>query len=432
MADSQETFLPLPRRHISAGRRMRRQGEEQSVQSSEHPEKLSPEEVRQALLEVLDLRGDLDRCQEKLRRMQTEFDAAIGFAQATIDALLTHICVIDDSGWILAVNSAWRRFAVENPPATEEATGVGINYFRVCDNATGADAEGAALFAEGIRAVTRGEKVEFSMEYPCHSPDEQRWFIGHVTRLAGGTPVRLVIAHETITARKKAEMELRVSLAEKEILLKEVHHRVKNNFAAIIGLVEILAKTFEARPAEAALADLTCRIKSMALVHEQLYLSGDLARIDMQQYLEALIGHLGQLYPRSQAIRARVVSQGVRMNLDCAIPCGLLVTELVTNAFKYAFPEERLYAVPHSCELTVTAEWDGAVYTLTVRDNGVGLPDNLDWKNAGTLGLMLVSMIGEHQLRGRIDLDGSGGTTCRLRFAPGHSEEAGTSGFRVV
>jgi uncharacterized protein YjbI with pentapeptide repeats len=105
-------------------------------------------------------------------------------------------------------------------------------------------------------------------------------------------------------------------------------------------------------------------------------------------------------------------------NLTSAIPCGLMVNELVTNAFKFAFPEGRPRPGEQECEIAVTAAWDGSAYTLTVRDNGVGLPADLDWRATQSLGLQLVVMFGKYQLNGQIELDRSGGTTFRLRFAP--------------
>ena len=106
------------------------------------------------------------------------------------------------------------------------------------------------------------------------------------------------------------------------------------------------------------------------------------------------------------------------MGLDSAVPCGLLITELVTNAFKYAFPAGQTCSGTSGCEIAVSAEWDGAAYTLTVADNGVGLPDGLDWTKTKTMGLLLVKMLGQHQLRGKIEVDCTGGTAFRLRFVP--------------
>jgi PAS domain S-box-containing protein len=137
--------------------------------------------------------------------MEKSVRVAGRFAQSTIDALSAHLCVLDETGVILATNGAWTRFAEANPPAARRA-GIGDNYLQVCDSATGPDAAVAASFAEGVRAVIRGERVEFAMEYSCHSPSEQRWFVGRVTRFSDGGIVRVVVAHENISERKQAEI----------------------------------------------------------------------------------------------------------------------------------------------------------------------------------------------------------------------------------
>ena len=133
---------------------------------------------------------------------------SIRFARSTIDALSAHLCVLDENGAILTTNEAWRRFAEANPPRTRQAY-VGENYLQVCDTTSGEEAKDAAVFAAGIRAVLRGESTDFAMEYPCHSPSEQRWFIGRVTRFPGDGPVRVVVTHENITARKRNEARFR-------------------------------------------------------------------------------------------------------------------------------------------------------------------------------------------------------------------------------
>ncbi|MFH0782215.1 MAG: PAS domain S-box protein [Pseudomonadota bacterium] len=221
-----------------------------------------------------------------------------------------------------------------------------------------------------------------------------------------------------ITARKQAEDALRASLLEKGILLKEVHHRVKNNLAAIMGLVETQAQALDNKTARHAMTDLAVRIKSMALVHEQLYQSEDFSRIDFQHYLETLISYLHVSYTHCSEVVVNVAAMGVEMGLNSAIPCGLLISELVTNSYKYAFPEGLPRAGAVRCEITVTVIWDGKAYTLTVADNGVGLPANVDWSTAETMGLLLVRMLGQHQLQGRIELDRRNGTTFKLWFTP--------------
>lgn len=219
-------------------------------------------------------------------------------------------------------------------------------------------------------------------------------------------------------ALRRSEENLRTLLSEKEVLLKEVHHRVKNNLASITGLADMQRQMINDEPTRAALAKLSSRIRSMALVHEQFYKSKDFSRIDFQKYLDELTAYLRSSFERSVDIHVSVAAAGVEMSLDCAVPCGLFITELVTNAIKHAFPPGRLDSGVGRCEIAVSAQWNGADYTLTVADNGMGLPADLDWTNTGTLGLLLVKMLGQHQLQGRVELDRTRGTTFRLRFAP--------------
>ncbi len=139
---------------------------------------------------------------------------------AALDALSAHIAVLDDAGAILAVNHAWRRFAEANHPGPRSVC-TGANYLRVCDTAAGPGADQAAEFAAALRAVARGEREDFSLEYPCHSPDEQRWFNAQITRFAEGAAVRLVVAHETVTERIQTEARLLDSEAHYRALFKE-------------------------------------------------------------------------------------------------------------------------------------------------------------------------------------------------------------------
>jgi PAS domain S-box-containing protein len=233
-----------------------------------------------------------------------------------------------------------------------------------------------------------------------------------------GQVVGIGIATVDLTQTKLAEEALSASLAEKEILLKEVHHRVKNNLASISALINLQQDQITDPAIVSEFADLGRRIQSMALVHELLYQTKTLSQIDMDDYLKTLVTRLDRSYQSRAAICLRVHAAGVTMNLDNAIPCGLIVNELVTNAFKYAFPEGRPRPGWQECEITVQVEWDGTNYTLTVCDNGVGLPPGFNWMEAQSLGMQLVMLLGQNQLAGQVELDCSNGTTVRLHFTP--------------
>ena len=219
-----------------------------------------------------------------------------------------------------------------------------------------------------------------------------------------------------ITKRKETEDALQDSLAEKEVLLREVHHRVKNNMAAIIGLFNLQRQAMEEPQVQAVLADLSARVRAMSLVHEKLYRSESLAKIDFQDYLQSLISHLRTSFG-SPNIECQIAALGVEMPLDLAVPCGMIINELVTNALKHAFPEKSAGPGKKVDTITVAVYRDHDTFSLCVADNGVGLPPAFDLNTAETLGLVLVRMLGEHQLGGVYEIEQMGGTRITLKFS---------------
>jgi two-component sensor histidine kinase len=154
----------------------------------------------------------------------------------------------------------------------------------------------------------------------------------------------------------------------------------------------------------------------MSLVHEQLYHSENLARIDFQAYIESLVQHIVASYEHQDDIAIHTNAHGVLMGLDEAVPCGLIVAELLTNAFKYAFPPDCTCHQIGGCVIDVLVARNNDTVHLCVSDNGVGLPSDPDWTQLETLGLLLVKMLGQHQLRGKIEVDRTSGTTIRIIF----------------
>jgi PAS domain S-box-containing protein len=214
-----------------------------------------------------------------------------------------------------------------------------------------------------------------------------------------------------ITDRKKAEEDIKTSLREKEILLKEVHHRVKNNLQVISSLLALQTDYVDDPEIRAVFQESRDRVRSMAMVHERLYQSPDLSGIDPEDYINSLVLHLFRAYGASgRGIRQRTDVDKVKLSLDTAIPCGLIINELVSNSLKHAFRNGEEGIISISLRKHGAHKW-----RLVVSDNGVGLPDSDNWMNSQSLGLQLVVML-VNQLEGTMQLDIQNGTTFQVIF----------------
>jgi PAS domain S-box-containing protein len=213
-----------------------------------------------------------------------------------------------------------------------------------------------------------------------------------------------------ITDRKKAEEQVKASLKEKEVLLREIHHRVKNNLQVVSSLLNLQSEHIKDSQYTEMLKESQNRIRTMALIHEKLYQSGNLANIDFSEYITSLVEGLIRSYNVDESITFTIDVEDIPLSVDAAIPCGLIINELVSNCLKHAFPHKRKGVVMITlCQIEGTSE-------LVVKDNGVGIPDSIDFKNTETLGLDLVTTLAENQLNGTIALDKTGGTTFTIRF----------------
>ncbi|HOI15261.1 MAG TPA: PAS domain S-box protein [Geobacteraceae bacterium] len=226
-----------------------------------------------------------------------------------------------------------------------------------------------------------------------------------------GIPSMVIIGRD-ITEQKLVDRQLRASLAEKTVLLKEVHHRVKNNLQIISSLLELQSDFIADEESRKFLRESRSRIASMALVHEKLYQSESVASINLGDYIESLTHYLFSTFVKdTERIGLTLDLEDVPLAIDEAIPCGLVVNELVSNAFKHAFPQDEQGEIAVRCR----CEEDGMI-TLTVSDNGVGLPPGFDMGSCESLGLQLVTMLVK-QLRGRMSLDSETvGTTVVVSF----------------
>jgi two-component sensor histidine kinase len=226
---------------------------------------------------------------------------------------------------------------------------------------------------------------------------------------------RTVSLQRQIAEREKAEKALKVSLQEKEILFREVHHRVKNNLQVISSLLNLQSQKIRDRRLLEIFTESRQRIQSMALIHEQLYRTSNLFSIHMDEYIKNLIDNLYRSYGGHYREVGLVIRGGMPgMNINKAVPCGLIINEIVSNSLKHAFPQS-FHGKP---KITVQMRFtpDKRVH-LTVRDNGIGLPDGLDVKHSGTLGLDLIRIIAEDQLQGKVRVKSGKGTAFLFDFS---------------
>jgi two-component sensor histidine kinase len=216
----------------------------------------------------------------------------------------------------------------------------------------------------------------------------------------------------------RSNAELATALGAKEVLLKELHHRVKNNLQVIASLFSLQARYLPDARYRAIFEDSRNRVFSIALAHEKLYRSKDLARIDFSEYARNLVDHLQSMLGAGSAITVNTDIHDVTLPVETAIPCGLLINELVTNAFKHAFPDGRRGAIR-----VVLREAGQGRWLVAVEDDGVGLPANVDLGKTDSLGLDLVAILAA-QIGAEVEVQRRGGTSFRLTFGGGKRADA--------
>ncbi len=262
------------------------------------------------------------------------------------------------------------------------------------------------------KKLEKGESTTYEVE--LQAKDGRRIPLEVITQLMikDGRPVGIQGIGRDITERKLMEEQIRKSLREKETLLKEVHHRVKNNFQVIMSLINLQSSSIENSELQKSFDDTQKRIRSMALVHELLYQSEDISRVDISIYIATIVNELYAGFHGGMMMNEPRVEAGrIDLTIDQAIPCGLIINELVTNALKYAFPP----GWKGKPEMTVSVTEREGMVNLVVSDNGVGMPGSIDIGSIRTLGLSLVPMLAK-QLSGTMDLDRTRGTRFTIRF----------------
>ena len=353
------------------------------------------------LAEAFDeMADDLERKEEERKQAETALTAQYHFLQNLIDTIPNAVFHKDANGLYQGCNRAFQDYV-----GLPKELIVGKSVFDVHPRDTPTRTTSETCICLQIRVLTyeavirhcTGETRDVIMSKATYNDSE-----GKVAGLIG--------AMVDITERRLAEEEVKSSLREKEVLLKEIHHRVKNNLQVISSLLSLQSR-YEKGDAQNIFTESIDRIKTMANIHAILYQSRDYARIDFKRFINDLANQLYVSYdPNRESAGIVTRIEDVSLDIDTAIPCGLVLNELVSNAMKYAFPDGK------SGEITIAMFSEERRVTLTVSDNGIGFPEQIDFRNTESLGMQLVTELVE-QLDGTIELLRGEGTEFRIVFA---------------
>jgi PAS domain S-box-containing protein len=338
------------------------------------------------------------RIVEKVKESEERFHS---ITQSANDAIIT----ADSNGKIIFWNNgAQKLFGYKD----EEVTGKQLTFLmpeRYRDaHQTGME----RFFATGVPHVI-GKTVELS----CLRKDGSEFLI-ELSLSTWKTRDKVFYSGilRDITERKLAEEKIRKSLEEKEVLLREIHHRVKNNMQIISSLLMLQSQNIEDKKYKDMFIDSQTRIYSMALIHEKLYQSESIAQINLKEYIDGIVSNIFESYRVKGNTKIDINIENIPLKIDYAVPCGLIINELVTNSLKYAFPDERQGKI----QIILKSDYTTNNIQLSISDDGIGIPKELDIRNTKSLGLHLVTALAERQLHGKIILNRDNGTEFQISF----------------
>jgi PAS domain S-box-containing protein len=388
---------------------LHRQAEENAVHMTESPELPASEKIRQVLHELQVHQIELEMQNEELRTAQVELDGLRARYFDLYDLAPVGYCTVSEKGLILETNlTAARLLGVDRGDLVKKPITRFIHQ---------KDQDIYYLLRKHLLETGEPQSCELRMQKKV---GELFWarLGATVAQDTDGAPVCRVVMSD-ITDRKRnedalreSEEALRAMLSEKEVLLKEVHHRVKNNLQVISSLISLQADNLIDEGLRKGLRDLRDRVQTIVLVHEMLYQMNDLTVLDFAEYVAGLLKYLWRSHgAAAERVRLNMSLAPLMLPVDVAVPCGLIINELACNAIKHAFPSQT------ECEFFVSLEHESATggVRLRVRDNGVGLPADLDWRQSNTLGLRLVQMLAG-QVHGAIQSGPGPGTEFQVNF----------------
>lgn len=328
------------------------------------------------------------KAEDNLRKSEEKYRSVV---QNAADIIMT----VDKYGIINFINHA------RNAENTSQIPGMSIFNFVPQSNIELAHKQFNKLFETKLpqRFETKGK----------HMDDSEAWYSINASPLFSGDEViGVTMMIRDVTERKEAEEKIQHSLKEKEILLKEVHHRVKNNLQIILSILNLQNAHVSDKKTLGLLRDISNRIKAMSFIHELLYQARDFSKINFSEYISNITSNLIYSYTHKE-IELKLDVGNVFLDLDRAIPCGLIINEIVTNALKYAFIDQE------DGEISISLKQTDDSILLIIADNGKGLPATVDYKNTESLGMQLVITLVQ-QLRGEISLDNSKGAKYTIVF----------------
>lgn len=338
---------------------------------------------------------DFRHREDVLRRSEQKYKTIFDFAPDLIVVYNPEGVVLDMSPIGAQMHARSREEIIGKYGVSESWTEKDLARFEEIRNATLRDGE------------WHGELTGIFVKDGPEATIETRAKVGDIE----GEKIVIVISRD-ITERKRMEEEIRGGLREKETLLREIHHRVKNNMQIISSLLRLQSKNAKDDKTRSLFRESQNRILSMAMIHEKLYQSEGLHKINIREYIADLVGEVFSSFgEKSDSIALLMEIEDIVLGLDTAIPCGLIIIELVSNSLKYAFPE----GGPGEVFIGLRSEDQGR-FRLTVSDNGPGLPENINIDGLQSLGLRLVSDLAKYQLEGEMAVSSKKGTSIDVSF----------------
>jgi two-component system, chemotaxis family, CheB/CheR fusion protein len=364
------------------------------------PYKTTDNRIDGAMLLFIDI--DSYKNVDRLTSLLAEVDTARQFAEGVVQNAPWPLLILNRELRVIKANTAFYGVFQTSPEETER------QLIYTLGNGPWNIPELRRLLDDIIPHNSRFQDFAVTHEFP---------HIGEKTLLLNARRIRrdeletdtILLGIEDITERRQTEERIAAALRDKEVLLTEVYHRVKNNLQIMSSLLGLQADAVADEAVRGLFQESQQRIQAMSLMHQQLYGSEHPTSIDTRTYLQSLIGELARIYDRENLVAVDIQAEG-KMDIDTAIPFGLILTELISNAFKYAFAGTQPGVVKVALRSDAEHDW-----ILVVQDNGIGLPNDLDIGQTHSLGLTLVHELAS-QLRGTVQVDRLQGTTFTIRF----------------